>query len=191
MVRHGRAYSQTVKGRPMNDKSINEVWKPVPGFHGYEASNHGRVRSLLCQTGPRPRPFVMRGSLNKQGRRQFCLKRLGKQNFLLVHRIVLLAFVGPCPDGLEGCHWDDDHSNNMLSNLRWDTRANNIKDRIRNGRQTWEKLDVDIVEQIRNERQAGESYSNLGAIYGVTPGSIRFACIGRTWKRANGPLEVL
>jgi hypothetical protein len=50
-----------------------------------------------------------------------------------VHRLVLKAFVGPCPEGMEGCHWDGDACNNKLDNLRWATHAENVEDSIRHG----------------------------------------------------------
>lgn len=56
------------------------------------------------------------------------------RRMMQVHRLVLTAFVGPCPDGLECCHWDDNPAHNCLGNLRWDTRSANQVDRIRNGR---------------------------------------------------------
>ena len=49
-----------------------------------------------------------------------------------IHRLVLEAFVGPCPNGAEGCHWDDNPLNNNLENLRWDTRSANRQDAVRN-----------------------------------------------------------
>lgn len=52
---------------------------------------------------------------------------------------MLTAFVGPCPDGMEGCHNDGDPHNNRLDNLRWDTRANNARDAIRHGTHPWLK----------------------------------------------------
>ena len=51
-----------------------------------------------------------------------------------VHRLVLEAYVGPCPKGLEGCHFDDNKTNNHLSNLEWDTPSTNAFDAVRNGR---------------------------------------------------------
>ena len=66
-------------------------------------------------------------TLRKKPYKRICL---GKKMFL-VHRLVLLAFVGPCPVGMEGCHFDNDATNNRLSNLRWDTLSNNQKDRVR------------------------------------------------------------
>jgi len=55
----------------------------------------------------------------------------GPQMFL-IHRLVLEAFVGPCPLGKESCHEDDEPSNNQKGNLRWDVRKENMKDRKRN-----------------------------------------------------------
>lgn len=51
----------------------------------------------------------------------------------LVHRLVLEAFVGPCPEGMEGCHGDGDPTNNSLGNLRWDTATSNQLDKVRHG----------------------------------------------------------
>lgn len=50
-----------------------------------------------------------------------------------MHRLVLLAFVGPCPDGMEACHANDIPTDNRLANLRWGTHADNMRDRIENG----------------------------------------------------------
>ena len=51
-----------------------------------------------------------------------------------VHRLVLEAFVGQCPDGMEACHENDVKDDNRLSNLRWDTHKNNIDDLRTSGR---------------------------------------------------------
>jgi hypothetical protein len=47
-----------------------------------------------------------------------------------VHRLVLEAFVGPCPDGMECCHEDGDSTNNRVDNLRWDTHEANVRERL-------------------------------------------------------------
>jgi len=53
---------------------------------------------------------------------------------VLLHPLILEAFVGPRPEGMIACHWDDNPANNRLSNLRWATPSDNMFDRIRNGR---------------------------------------------------------
>jgi hypothetical protein len=62
------------------------------------------------------------------------LWREGNYHRLRVHRAVLEAFVGPCPQGMVACHYDDDPRNNRVTNLRWATYADNSLDATRNGR---------------------------------------------------------
>lgn len=52
----------------------------------------------------------------------------------MVHRLVLLAFVGPCPEEQEALHWNDVADDNWLENLRWGTSSENHADAARNGR---------------------------------------------------------
>lgn len=70
---------------------------------------------------------------DRQGRLRVDLRDRDGRRTQFVHRLVLLAFVGPCPDGAECCHADDDSSNNHLYNLRWDTHSANHHDLVRNG----------------------------------------------------------
>ncbi|MDP7729539.1 HNH endonuclease [Mycobacterium sp. TY813] len=50
-----------------------------------------------------------------------------------MHHLVLEAFVGPRPPGLEGCHGNGDPADNSVANLRWDTRSANVFDSVRHG----------------------------------------------------------
>ena len=103
---------------------VDETWRAVPGYEGrYEVSDHGRVRSLL------------RGLMHPWHGFGYPMVRLydGAYKNMRVHRLVLMAFVGPCPEGMEACHNDGDRANARLSNLRWDTHAANIEDRKGHG----------------------------------------------------------
>lgn len=119
-----------------------EQWRPVVGYEGlYEVSDHGRVysapRTVVTTRGSRKLPGrILAGSKLVSGHRTVFLTipLSGSTKTVLVHRLVLEAFVGPCPDGQECCHWDDDPTNNRLENLRWATRSENMRDRTRNGR---------------------------------------------------------
>lgn len=42
-----------------------------------------------------------------------------------IHQIVLEAFCGPCPDGMEVLHGNGIRTDNRLSNLRYGTRSEN------------------------------------------------------------------
>ena len=119
-----------------------EQWLPVVGYEGlYEVSSEGRVRSLDRWIEKRngSRCFY-RGTLLKPGRTEsnhlFVVlpsRNGGPRVNARVHRLVLEAFVGPCPEGMEGCHRDDNPTNNHIENLRWDTHSENTLDRVRNG----------------------------------------------------------
>lgn len=67
-----------------------------------------------------------------EGRPSVGLFSEGVQHTNRVCRLVLLAFVGPCPEGQEACHDPDPNPMNCrLLNLRWDTRSENRLDRVR------------------------------------------------------------
>lgn len=51
----------------------------------------------------------------------------------LVNRLVLEAFCGYCPDGMECRHLDGNKTNNRLENLAWGTHQQNINDKTRHG----------------------------------------------------------
>jgi hypothetical protein len=116
-----------------------EQWRPVIGFEElYEVSDLGRVRSLPRKVKRRFVYATLNGKVlrpfpNNQGYLQVTLVGEGQRRKLLVHRMVLAAFTGPCPQGMEGCHEDGDHLNNRLDNLRWDTPKKNHADRVRHG----------------------------------------------------------
>ncbi len=120
----------------MPDRMMSERWLPVPGRGGYEVSDRGRVRSvartIVTSTGRHQRVpgRMLRTRAARDGYRYV---RTGEGPRHAVHRLVLAAFVGPCPPGHQGCHNDGDPSNNDLSNLRWDTPSRNCRDQVRHG----------------------------------------------------------
>lgn len=117
--------------------STREAWRDVPGWEGnYQVSNFGSVCSLdrITAHGNRIKGKPKALVLDEHGRPRVFFQSGGKKKTYRVARLVLTAFVGPCPPGMEACHWDDNPENNYLRNLRWDTRSANQIDRIRNGR---------------------------------------------------------
>lgn len=99
----------------------NEIFKPIPGFPGYEVSNMGRVKSYKGRS-----PRVLKLSTNEWGYRCISLFGDGKVMRKLVHRLVMLTFVGPCPEGMEVCHGSGGPGDERLDNLRYDTHSANV-----------------------------------------------------------------
>lgn len=116
-----------------------ERWLPVPGYQGYyEVSDHGRVRAVdrVIRRGDQiqhRRGRLKAGGPNAGGYPVVPLHRDGTRINAPVHRLVLEAFVGPCPDGMYCCHNDGNKLNNRLDNLRWDTPSSNALDRVKHG----------------------------------------------------------
>jgi len=116
-----------------------EIWRPVVGYDGlYEVSNMGRVKSLPRERPGRPTRRGERLLKPRVRRHGYLSVRLydspkSSQN-LTIHRLVLSAFMGPCPHGHEGCHRDGDPQNNRAENLYWGTRSQNMLDVTRHGR---------------------------------------------------------
>lgn len=119
-----------------------ERWLPVPGYESlYLVSDHGRVYSVPRIVEYGSRSVSRTGRMLKQGKGSrkdnhplVGLCRGAQGRTIRVHTLVLTAFVGPCPEGMEACHGDDDPNNNHLSNLRWDTHQQNMCDKVRNGK---------------------------------------------------------
>jgi len=105
----------------------------------YHVSDFGKIQSIPRSWTRSDGMFVnwpgklLTHSINPQGYHSVTLTSDGRNWYKKVHRLVLEAFVGPCPDDMEGCHKDGDPSNNYLGNLRWDTSSNNTYDQIKIG----------------------------------------------------------
>lgn len=114
-----------------------ERWRPIAGYEdSYEVSDLGSVRSLdrVDSNGHQWSGRTLKLSpVSARGYRKISLYRDGRPSQKLVHRLVLEAFVGPCPEGMEGCHNDGDTTNNVLANLRWDTHSANNFDIVEHG----------------------------------------------------------
>lgn len=154
-----------------------EEWRPVVGWEGYDVSNLGRVRSwrrcgpdmslsptykiLASQVGTTGYPYV-----------SLCLRTPRKRN---IHLLVLEAFVGPCPEGMEACHGPGGPGDARLSNLRWDTRsANNLHDKHEQGtallgfknHQT-RVSDEAVIEIRRRYAAGGVRHQDLADAFGL------------------------
>jgi hypothetical protein len=169
-----------------------ERWVPVVGYgERYEISDLGRVRSLRGPYDrPRIEPLVMKPMRHSGGYAFVWLYPGPVAGFL--HLMALEAFVGPCPRGHEACHEDGDRMNPALGNLRWDTHASNMKDKVRHGRAprgtdvSLARLTDDAVVEIRARLVRRDEMSAIAADYGVGPTTIGAIASGLTWRHVDG-----
>lgn len=172
------------------------TYKPIAGHPGYRVGDDGSVQTAWYRIGlgngggcrfaignlwkrlaPNPSTHGYLGVLLKPGPRRHS-----------IHKLVLEAFVGPRPEGMEACHKDGNRTNNALSNLRWATHKENEKDKEQHGtRQRGEKagrakLTAEKVREIRARHQQGAvSLGRLAKEYGVTKSSISRLLSRQSW----------
>lgn len=166
-----------------------EVWRDIPGRPSYQVSDLGHARSLdrvIHSSGDRKRgPYerVLKGRRLKLAPDAAGYLSFGQQS--RIHVLVLLAFVGPCPDGLEARHRDGNKRNNKLTNLIYGTKSANEMDKIAHGtsnrgsRHGMAKLTEQEVKLIR--RLAGTSNRKIADDYGVSETAIRKIRSRDTW----------
>lgn len=178
---------------PTDDEKIQ--WRPVVGYEGmYEVSEAGDVRSLARTKMRRDEvEQVVPGKMltkhpDRRGYHLVSLTRNHKAVHRRVHRLVLEAFVGPCPEGHEGLHGDGDMHNNRRSNLRWGTRTENVHDSMRHGtlpvgeNAAAAKVTERDVRAIRAAHSAGASIRGLSKKYELALSTTQAIVHRRSWK---------
>lgn len=180
---------------------MDEIWRPIPGFGDhYEASSMGRIRV-------KDRIIVKRHSMTGKPCRQFYKGRLlrpsrgskhghlcvtlgvdGVDTSRSVHGLVLLAFVGPRPEGMECCHNNGVASDNRVENLRWDTHYNNNQDRIKHG--TYANGEAHPMakltsEAVRSVRERGLSNRQIMSELGISRSQAQRIRVGESWRNTG------
>lgn len=158
-----------------------EEWRAIPGFPRYAVSSMGRVRGPHGILTPRmhPRGWLRVNLLHARGRSTF-----------LIHRLMLEAFVGPRPRGMECRHLNGCKTDNRLSNLCWGTTRENVADAMRHGqrpdnrgeRNGAARLNDEAVREIRAAPRNHGSGAVLARRYGVSRDSIYEVRAGRRWS---------
>jgi hypothetical protein len=112
---------------------------------------------------------------NKQGRLQVTLCKQGFTKRFQVHRLVLEAFEGPCPEGTECRHRDGNHENNCRTNLEWAAHGASLRGELNFKAKLTE-------EDVLAIRASNETQRDLAARYGVSQVAIYYIKARKTWK---------
>lgn len=166
-------------------------WRPVVGYEqSHEVSQDGQIRSLgrvLVDSLGRSRTIpgkLIKPTKKTNGYMHITLNAGGRQKTLHVHRVVLEAFVGPCPEGMEALHRNGVQSDNRLANLRWGTHLENCIDRSKHGG-SGTVLNYQLAQQIRGMKGQATQVE-IARQFGVSQPMVGKILMGRFW---NVPME--
>jgi hypothetical protein len=164
----------------MSNAHSTETFREIPRLPGYRFGDMGTIQTIK-KRGPKTgdclrewqtlTPFIDKGGYATVG----LTGQDGRMKHYRVHRLVLEAFVGPCPEGQMCRHGDGNRRNNVLFNLSWGTAKENSADRDRHGttaRRPGElhhnvKLTAEKVVEIRRRIAAGEHPRLVAAEFGI------------------------
>ncbi len=188
--------------------SLKEVWRPIPGLDGYEASTWGRIRSVdrflefNGRWGPvkrfhRGTILRLKAKPNGCGLTYLCFYA-GGGVYPQVNRTVCLTFHGnPPSEEHEAAHLDGRTHNNRPENLAWKTPTENAADKVMHGtapigaNNARARLDETIVATIIDRYAGGEKSSRLAIEHQVTVSNILAIVRGDTWRHVDTPQRAL
>ena len=171
---------QTLRGyqadslHALRSNLAEENWLPVVGYEGlYAVSDCGRVKSCeryvlrthesgtVHQKLIRERILCPRSSRGRYeyGRQSVQLCRDGISKSRLISHLVVEAFIGPRPEGLEVAHNDGNASNNQLNNLRYATPRENTHDKYLHGT-------VPVGESVHNSKLSKSDVAQIRRLRG-------------------------
>lgn len=171
----------------------DEEWRDIPNWEGlYQASNQGRIRRLESKDcrGNRIAQHMLTPAINKhRGYSYVTLAQNRTSKSYQVHRLIALAFMGPCPSGMQVNHVDGNKTNNAANNLEYVTGKRNVEHARSIG--LWSgkgetnnsaRLTQEQVNEIRRRRQNGEMPKTLAEHYQVSAAHIWRIVHYRTWR---------
>jgi len=173
---------------------------PVPDFPDYCITKNGDVysRNVYGSKIRRKGPWwKMKPKWRKDRDKRYLYVDLfrepKKPERQMIHWLVLMAFVGPRPEGEEGRHLDDNSLNNNLLNLAWGTRKENVHDAMRNGKMSngeghsknchsmVEMTDEKVLE-IRRLYKTGATKADIARRFGIRPARAHKLISRQLWK---------
>ncbi len=169
---------------------MQEEWQIIADYPDYSISNMGNLKSRRPWSKQKDKTIVKERLLNPHlthyGYRAVRLCKDGKQVDRLIHRLVIAAFIGDCPEGKEVNHIDGVKTNNRIDNLEYVTDSEQRQHAYdmglqKKGGDKWNAiLNAEKVVEIRNliGKMKGRE---IAKIYGVTPGTISDIKKGRRW----------
>lgn len=163
-----------------------EEWRPVPDYEDlYEVSSLGRIRSfdrMVARQNGHLIPWkgrILKLNKGSKGHYRVNLFRDGKPKMVYIHQIVAKVFISN-PESLPLVrHWNDDKTDNTVSNLLWGTHSDNRQDAIRNG------VQFGSFHKSKTHCANGHPYSGDNLYVNPNTGARACRACSRAWYHRN------
>lgn len=177
-----------------------EIWLEIPGWDGmYQASNLGNIKSLRSNR-------ILAVTLTPLGYGYVSIYKGLKHFKRTVHGLVMRAFVGEPPHGMEINHKDFNRSNNRIDNLEYVTHAVNVKYSWDHGKHTRQRVkrvsgvkhfnvgcnnpqsklvESEVIEIRELLSKQTHSIAEIARFYNVSGSAIDGINTGSTWKNVG------
>lgn len=173
-----------------------EIWKDIPEYEGlYKVNQFGDVKSLYREGYQRGRwgmayvrfpERLLKHEVKKSGYHYIGLTKNGKKKNFLVHRLVLLAFIGK--SDLQCNHLDGNKSNNNLENLEYCTPKENLRhciDVLGKKRGSKTRASKMTEEQVVAIRSDARPIREIATELNVTYQCIHYIKNKKNWKHVE------
>lgn len=169
---------------------MNELWKPVPDYDGYQVSNFGRVKRIYKNGKQR----VLKPVLNRNGYLRICLSKGNEKKIFSIHRLVAQAFIPNPLSKPQINHIDGNKLNNHVENLEWVTGSENQRHAVgtglkKSGQDRPEAKLTNQQAQYIRENPSKYNISQLAQMFSVKRTVIEFVQLGKTYKHAGGSIR--
>ncbi|QHZ59760.1 HNH endonuclease [Alteromonas phage vB_AmeM_PT11-V22] len=161
----------------MMESFTKEVWKDSLEFpENYEVSNLGKVRNkrghILAQEHHKTNCYRVR----------LCVSRVKYSRS--VHRMVAEAFIPNPENKPEVNHIDGNRLNNMLENLEWNTRKENMEHATREG-----LISNPFGKEARNSKFVTKVFDMGGNLVAKCYGNQDLKDLGFDWRNVHAVLK--
>lgn len=124
---------------------MEEIWKPI-GIKNYAVSNLGNVKG---QDGIR----LLKPYKNPNGYMVINIYNNGIIKMKTIHSLIMLAFIGERPDGIDVDHINRIRDDNRLENLRYCSRSENNLNTCRT------RTDILEIDPIKRKLKIAKKYN--------------------------------
>ncbi len=108
---------------------------------------------------------ILTPTIWESGRKMYKLHYKGKCIFISAARCVALAFIGPPPTlRHDAAHDDGDCTNDVVSNIKWKTHKENLKDSVRHGTCKTKLTPKDVL-LMRKLKKEGSTFSHIATMF--------------------------